>query len=89
MGELELALRGGVPHDDIAVNGSIKGREIIRKAIELEPDNIKYLMAAAVSYYMNHMPEKSLELLDKVLVIEPKHSKAEAQRRRLLQVMNE
>lgn len=35
MGELELALRGGVPHDDIAVNGSIKGREIIRKAIDL------------------------------------------------------
>jgi diaminopimelate decarboxylase len=24
MGELELALRGGVPHEDIAVNGSIK-----------------------------------------------------------------
>lgn len=35
MGELELALRGGVPHDDIAVNGSIKSREIIRKAIDL------------------------------------------------------
>ena len=36
MGELELALRGGVPHDDIAVNGSIKSREIIRKAIDLD-----------------------------------------------------
>jgi len=36
MGELELALRGGVPHDDIAVNGSIKSREIIRRAIDLD-----------------------------------------------------
>jgi diaminopimelate decarboxylase len=35
MGELEVALRGGVPTEDIAVNGSIKGREIIRRAIEL------------------------------------------------------
>lgn len=34
-GELELALRGDVPHEDIAVNGSIKTREIISKAIEL------------------------------------------------------
>ena len=34
-GELELALRGGVPTDDIAVNGSIKTPEIIRRAIEL------------------------------------------------------
>jgi diaminopimelate decarboxylase len=34
-GELECALRGGVPHHDIAVNGSIKSPEIIRKAIEL------------------------------------------------------
>ena len=33
-GELELALRGGVPTKDIAVNGSIKSRAIIRKAIE-------------------------------------------------------
>ena len=33
-GELELALRGGVPHEDIAVNGSIKNPAIIRKAIE-------------------------------------------------------
>jgi diaminopimelate decarboxylase len=35
-GELELALRGGVPTEDIAVNGSIKNREIIRKAIDLD-----------------------------------------------------
>jgi diaminopimelate decarboxylase len=34
-GELEVALRGGVPPQDIAVNGSIKSPEIIRKAIEL------------------------------------------------------
>ncbi|WP_445357196.1 diaminopimelate decarboxylase family protein [Microbulbifer sp. ANSA002] len=34
-GELELALRGNVPLKDIAVNGSIKGREIISKAINL------------------------------------------------------
>ena len=34
-GELELALRGGVPTEDIAVNGSIKTPEIIRRAIEL------------------------------------------------------
>lgn len=35
MGELEVALRGGVPPEDIAVNGSIKSPEIIRRAIEL------------------------------------------------------
>jgi diaminopimelate decarboxylase len=35
MGELEVALRGGVPPQDIAVNGSIKSPEIIRRAIEL------------------------------------------------------
>ena len=35
MGELELALRGGVPHEDIAVNGSIKNPAIINKAIDL------------------------------------------------------
>ena len=35
LGELEVALRGGVPPQDIAVNGSIKSPEIIRKAIEL------------------------------------------------------
>ena len=35
MGELEVALRGGVPPEDIAVNGSIKSREVIRRAIEL------------------------------------------------------
>ena len=35
MGELELALRGGVPHEDIAVNGSIKNPEIIHRAIKL------------------------------------------------------
>lgn len=35
MGELELALRGGVPYEDIAVNGSIKTPEIIRRAIDL------------------------------------------------------
>jgi len=34
-GELEVALRGGVPPQDIAVNGSIKSPEIIRKAISL------------------------------------------------------
>jgi len=34
-GELELALRGGVPTEDIAVNGSIKTPEIIRRAIEM------------------------------------------------------
>jgi diaminopimelate decarboxylase len=34
-GELELALRGGVPTEDIAVNGSIKTPAIIRRAIEL------------------------------------------------------
>lgn len=35
MGELETALRGGVPHEDIAINGSIKNNEIIRKGIDL------------------------------------------------------
>ena len=35
MGELETALRGGVPYEDIAVNGSIKNPEIIRKAVDL------------------------------------------------------
>ena len=35
-GELELAFRGGVPTEDIAVNGSIKTPEIIRRAIELD-----------------------------------------------------
>ena len=35
MGELETALRGGVPHKDIAINGSIKDNEIIRKGIDL------------------------------------------------------
>ena len=35
IGELEAALRGGVPPHDIAVNGSCKTPEIIRKAIEL------------------------------------------------------
>lgn len=35
MGELELALRGQVPHEDIAVNGSIKSPEIIARAIDL------------------------------------------------------
>ena len=34
-GELELALRGGVTTEDIAVNGSIKTPDIIRRAIEL------------------------------------------------------
>lgn len=35
-GELELALRGGVPTEDIAVNGSIKTPDIIRRAIEMD-----------------------------------------------------
>lgn len=35
LGELELALRGSVPHEDIAVNGSIKSPEIVRKAVDL------------------------------------------------------
>ena len=35
MGELETALRGNVPYEDIAVNGSIKGPEIIEKAVDL------------------------------------------------------
>ncbi len=34
-GELETALRGGVPYEDIAINGSIKSKEIIRKGIDL------------------------------------------------------
>ncbi len=34
-GELELAMRGGVPTKNIAVNGSIKTPAIIRRAIEL------------------------------------------------------
>ncbi len=34
-GELECALRGGVAPENIAVNGSAKGRDIIRRAIEL------------------------------------------------------
>ncbi len=34
-GELELAMRGGVPTENIAVNGSIKTPAIIRRAIEL------------------------------------------------------
>lgn len=34
-GELECALRGGVPAEMISVNGSIKDRSIIKKAIEL------------------------------------------------------
>ena len=35
MGELELALRGGVDPNDLAVNGSIKSRELIARAIEV------------------------------------------------------
>ena len=35
MGELELALRGGVDPRDLAVNGSIKSRELIGRAIEV------------------------------------------------------
>ena len=35
MGELELALRGGVDPYDLAVNGSIKSREVIRRAVEV------------------------------------------------------
>lgn len=35
MGELECALRGNVPPEDISVNGSIKDRSIIRRAIEV------------------------------------------------------
>ena len=35
MGELELALRGGVPPRDLAVNGSIKSRAVIRRALEV------------------------------------------------------
>ena len=35
MGELETALRGNVPYEDIAINGSIKDNEIIRKGIDL------------------------------------------------------
>lgn len=34
-GELETALRGGVPYEDIAINGSIKGPDIISKGVEL------------------------------------------------------
>lgn len=34
-GELECALRGGVDPSDISVNGSIKDRKIIRRAIEI------------------------------------------------------
>lgn len=34
-GELELALRGGTAPEDIALNGSIKSRELIARAIEL------------------------------------------------------
>ncbi len=34
-GELETALRGGVPYEDIAVNGSIKTPDIIKKAVDL------------------------------------------------------
>ena len=39
-GELELALRGGIDPANIAVNGSIKSRAIIRRAIELGLDVI-------------------------------------------------
>jgi len=39
-GELALALRGGVAPEDIAVNGSIKSRAIIRQAIEQGSDII-------------------------------------------------
>ncbi|MDJ0791505.1 MAG: alanine racemase [Acidimicrobiia bacterium] len=35
MGELELALRGGVDPDDLAVNGSIKSRAVIARAVEV------------------------------------------------------
>jgi diaminopimelate decarboxylase len=35
LGELEAALRGGVPPHDISVNGSIKSRDVIRRAIEV------------------------------------------------------
>ena len=35
MGELELALRGGVDRHDLAVNGSIKSREVIRRAVNV------------------------------------------------------
>ena len=34
-GELECAIRGGVPPEMISVNGSIKDRSIIKKAVEL------------------------------------------------------
>ena len=34
-GELEMALRGGVPADAISVNGSIKDRSIIQRSIEI------------------------------------------------------
>ena len=34
-GELELALRGGVNPQDLAVNGSIKSRDVIARAIEV------------------------------------------------------
>jgi|TARA_B110000211_G_scaffold219407_1_gene265128 diaminopimelate decarboxylase len=53
-GELELAIRGGVPNEDIAVNGSIKNPGIIRKAIERDihivldsPVEVSYCEAVA------------------------------------------
>ena len=38
LGELECALRGGVAPENIAVNGSVKGPDVIRRAIELGCD---------------------------------------------------
>ena len=60
-----------------------------KRASAVEPDNVKYLMSSVGSYLMTGDPDKSLELLDRVLVLEPDNAQAQGQRSRLVEALKQ
>lgn len=54
-----------------------------RKAVILAPENINYLMSAAKTYYYNQRRNDALQMLEKVLELDPNHPQASFQLQRL------
>lgn len=60
-----------------------------KRALSLQPNNTKYLMSAVGSYLLSGNPNTSLELLNRVIELEPTNNLAKQQKARLLQLLNQ
>jgi tetratricopeptide (TPR) repeat protein len=60
-----------------------------KKAIQLAPENIDYLMMAGRSFMANNQPEGALAAVESVLTIDPDNKSARYQQARISQMLKQ